>query len=788
MNTMKKCPTCGISYDGDLCPQCVAVFAAKQTAPTVPPSQQESPLKPGDMFHGFEIMELIGRGGMGMVFKARQPTLDRIVALKILPQAMSNDPDFQSRFSREAKALASLSHANILALYDFGFEKGLFFFSMEFVDGLNLRQLQRERKLTPEEAIKIIPKLCDALEYAHSEGIVHRDIKPENILIDKKGRVKIADFGLAKITGQDVAVQLTQTNMVMGTPHYMAPEQIENPKSVDHRADIYSMGVVFYEMLTGELPIGRFEVPSKRVQVDVRLDEVVLKALEKDPSRRYQKASEVRDAVTAVTSVSKSDSYAMTMMTPQPARKPSKIWIPATIAALLCVALVVIFTKRPHEPKQPIQPETPNTTASVAPPPKRVSLDKFHFSSNETPAGRTTLTIDPKRPPAWPRNPFPAKSSEERAQFVKSLDELDVTNVAQDDIVEGYLCVWWGLHLVAIESPIAERIERDVRAPDRADSPAKVRAWQVHIWTWRQGNTLCWIKAGQTSRDAFDEIVKKVQQSLGIPVEEAELPARSFRLDKGDLPDQHVFAEAWGGDVKLPIDGDTEQDKRAVLARFRNLHDIPLSSVKSVYCTGAERRSADAGIFVTAIEFNDRAKCDSLEAALRATPNWQEARKMEVLRRGRTLCVLTLHTSDFGPFEKLAIRMRPWFGYEDVTFHTILPREFELPGGAKYEKTFTDARAVIDELGLDGIRASDLVHAFYGKIKGGGAILLLELKEQRVAWELESELKKRFEDKTKGTAMHKDGWVCMVEAGDEGDLLTLENRMREKFGWDAKTR
>ena len=152
-------------------------------------------------------------------------------------------------------------------------------------------QLLHDRRLEPAEALDIIGQICDALQYAHEEGVVHRDIKPENILLDRKGRLKIADFGLAKITGADQATNLTMTNMVMGTPHYMAPEQIENPKSVDHRADIYSMGVVFYEMLTGELPIGRFEVPSKKVQIDVRLDEVVLKTLEKAPERRYQKAS-----------------------------------------------------------------------------------------------------------------------------------------------------------------------------------------------------------------------------------------------------------------------------------------------------------------------------------------------------------------------------------------------------------------------------------------------------------------------------------------------------------------
>ena len=140
-----------------------------------------------------------------------------------------------------------------------------------------------------------------ALQYAHDQGIVHRDIKPENILLDKQGRVKIADFGIAKILGREGKDStLTEGKQVIGTPHYMAPEQVEKPQTVDHRADIYSLGVVFYEMLTGELPLGRFAPPSRKAQIDVRLDEVVLHTLEKEPERRYQHASQVRTDVETI--------------------------------------------------------------------------------------------------------------------------------------------------------------------------------------------------------------------------------------------------------------------------------------------------------------------------------------------------------------------------------------------------------------------------------------------------------------------------------------------------------
>ena len=226
---------------------------------------------------------------MGAVYKARQPALDRVVALKILPPQTAGGPGFVERFNREARALARLAHPNIVAVHEFGQVNGLPFFIMEFVDGLNLRQLEQAGRLSPREALQIVPQICEALQFAHDEGIVHRDIKPENILMDKKGRVKIADFGIAKIWAARRTVAMTETKGAIGTPHYMAPEQVERPTTVDHRADIFSLGVVFYEMLTGELPLGKFAPPSSRkVEVDVRLDDVVLRALEKDPERRYQ--------------------------------------------------------------------------------------------------------------------------------------------------------------------------------------------------------------------------------------------------------------------------------------------------------------------------------------------------------------------------------------------------------------------------------------------------------------------------------------------------------------------
>jgi predicted Ser/Thr protein kinase len=253
-------------------------------------------------FPQLKILEHLGQGGMGVVYKARQRHLNRLVAVKILPPSVGSDPAFAERFTREAQALAQLNHPNIVQVYDFGRTEEFFYFIMEYVDGVNLRVLIREGQLAPEQALDIVPQICDALQFAHDEGIVHRDIKPENILVDKKGRVKIADFGLAKLLGRAPEdLSLTGTGQLMGTLGYMAPEQLQEAHAVDHRADIYSLGVVFYEMLTGKLPIGRFDPPSKKVHVDVRLDEVVLRSLESEPGRRYQHASEIKEQVDMIT-------------------------------------------------------------------------------------------------------------------------------------------------------------------------------------------------------------------------------------------------------------------------------------------------------------------------------------------------------------------------------------------------------------------------------------------------------------------------------------------------------
>ncbi len=329
---------------------CADTFTENESGGFIPPSLEEL----SEIFPRFEILELIGKGGMGAVYKVRQPELERVVALKILPPAIGLSPAFASRFTREAKALAKLSHPGIVTIHESGQEGGLYYILMEYVDGVNLRQLLNNGRISPREAMAIVPQICDALQFAHDQGIVHRDIKPENLLLDRLGRVKVADFGIAKLVGSEdsgalskysVEATLTDGGKAMGTPQYMAPEQTASPTEVDHRADIFALGVVFYQMLTGELPEKDLQAPSKKVRIDVRLDEVVLRALEKDPSLRFSNATEMRTGIEGIDDAPKPPELppARTPQ-PQPARtgKSTTFKILAVLGVLLLLCVIAV--------------------------------------------------------------------------------------------------------------------------------------------------------------------------------------------------------------------------------------------------------------------------------------------------------------------------------------------------------------------------------------------------------------------------------------------------------------
>jgi serine/threonine protein kinase len=321
-----------------------------KSAGFIPPSIEELAVK----FPQLELVRFIGQGGMGAVYEARQKDLDRVVALKILPPDVAKDSAFAERFTREARALARLNHPGIVTIYDFGRADDVYFFLMEYVGGVSLRQLLAKGRVSARESLAIVSQICDALQFAHDNGIVHRDIKPENILLDRRGRVKVADFGLAKIVEQGEAVTgrdpgsvtgLTENGKILGTPHYMAPEQAEMPSEVDHRADIYALGVVFYQMLAGELPGRSVQPPSSKVAIDVRLDEVVLRALEKNPQRRYQQVSEVKTEVEAITSTLEENGFESSLNSEETGGPATRRWGALLPFSLFAGSLALLFSR-----------------------------------------------------------------------------------------------------------------------------------------------------------------------------------------------------------------------------------------------------------------------------------------------------------------------------------------------------------------------------------------------------------------------------------------------------------
>jgi len=252
-------------------------------------------MKIGQSCGRYEIVEPLGRGGMSVVYKARQREPERWVALKVLLPDKAAFARFQQRFDREGKALASLSHPNIVSVYECGREGDLFFLAMEYVEGSDLRKkIKSEKALSLTEALRIAEQICLGLECAHAKGIVHRDIKPENILLDPSGNVKIADFGLAKLTDPELeGMTLTASGTGVGTAGYMAPEQFVEAHTVDHRADIFATGVVLFEMLNGDIPLDA----DDRTSVNREVDEAIQKATARDPEKRFGSAAEFREAL-----------------------------------------------------------------------------------------------------------------------------------------------------------------------------------------------------------------------------------------------------------------------------------------------------------------------------------------------------------------------------------------------------------------------------------------------------------------------------------------------------------
>ena len=279
------------------------------------------------------VIELIARGGMGAVYKGVQKSLDREVAIKVLPPHMARDRSFVQRFKDEAVSMAKLSHPGIVNVYDSGeTEDGLLYFMMEFIEGTDVgRLIEQDHRIEPKQALEITVAVCEALAYAHKCGVIHRDIKPSNIMLDRHRRVRIADFGLAKIAEGPGAERRTRSRMTICTPEFAAPEA-QAGTDTDHRIDLYSVGATLYHMLTGQIPRGRFELPSVVVPtVDYRVDAIVDRAMKSDREQRYATATQLQTEVLAL------------LDPPAPAPRPAWMaWGAAVAAMLLAIALATL--------------------------------------------------------------------------------------------------------------------------------------------------------------------------------------------------------------------------------------------------------------------------------------------------------------------------------------------------------------------------------------------------------------------------------------------------------------
>ncbi len=331
----------------------------------------------------YEFIALIGQGGMGAVYKATQISLDRPVAVKVLPPgADDGEMGFTERFRIEARMMAKMNHPGIVSVHDFGIAGGdLLFIVMEFVDGTDVaKMIQAQRKLEPHYALAITAHICDALLYAHNRQVVHGDIKPANVLIGMDGQVKVADFGLARFND---AGQVPGSSVTLGTPDYAAPEIMTEGATVDGRADLYAVGVMLYNMLTGEIPRGIFQLPSEKIGCDPRLDDIVRKAMEQEPERRYQTAYEIRHDLDRIFAVPVAKAVEAGEEKPKPATRhvepppPHRLvkhgilgWTLAVIAAITVLGYLV-WKDYGTPPKVVVISKTPpsveNPSVSLAP-------------------------------------------------------------------------------------------------------------------------------------------------------------------------------------------------------------------------------------------------------------------------------------------------------------------------------------------------------------------------------------------------------------------------------------
>lgn len=358
----------------------------------------------------YEFVKLAAYGGMGAVYKARQASLDRPVAVKILPPAFGSEAEFADRFKSEARAMARLNHTNIVTVYDFGLTReGHLYLVMEWVEGSTIHELLQKGTIPVRKVADLAAQLCEALSFAHGHKILHRDIKPGNIMVNEDGQVKVADFGLARpITGE------AEENPY-GTPDYVAPE-ITDKGSVDQRADIFAAGIVIYEMLTGRVPRHPRRSVTEYAPVSPRWDDIIAKATHRDPQQRYQDVRELRAAVMAAVATPAKDVLPVAMASEAPAAtKGMPSWLPVAAGGVLIAAgtLWVLMSGGGEMPAKSVESngevvieKPPATTADSSKSPVVVepAVEAVTKPVKEAPP------VEPAPPPAMEKGPVVAET------------------------------------------------------------------------------------------------------------------------------------------------------------------------------------------------------------------------------------------------------------------------------------------------------------------------------------------------------------------------------------------
>lgn len=334
------------------------------------------------MLPQFEFSHLIAVGGMGAVYSGVQRALERRVAVKILPPEAARDNAAIERFRTEARAMARLTHQNIPAVYDFDVQGGYCYLVMEFVDGWNVHEIIQQGHMNPPLAMNLLGQVCDALTFAHQCGIMHGDIKPSNLLVNQQGVLKLADFGLAQLLDSSGRGDGGEWSP-MGTPEYAAPELWDPNARLDERSDLYSLGAVFYEMLTGKPPQGEFQLPAIRLQLDRRVDSIIAGCMKADPAHRYQTAAQVKQQLDGITQKPAAPKVPapVKIIRASPARRPGGsarqrsqgtdlsplLWILLVAAVVAGVAFVLKREREPAHVNPVTEKPQPGSVSPAAP-------------------------------------------------------------------------------------------------------------------------------------------------------------------------------------------------------------------------------------------------------------------------------------------------------------------------------------------------------------------------------------------------------------------------------------